>query len=775
MRRSFKNAIFIAALFLCVFAVFFDLATLDKAFLGGDHREQQFPWAKYYQEMIQSYRFPWWTTQIHCGFPLLAEGQIGAFYPLNFLFLFFLPLKCAYNYQILFQYLLGALFFFLYLRRRSISGWGAFFASLIYLFGSAQGGYFYYNLISQKTVIWLPLTLILIDRLAERKAFADAFYLALVFAAQIFAGYLQVAIYSIFYSCLYFLYVWRQDPRPKVLGLFTLAGAGGIFFSLVQLLPTFELSLFSSRANAAAGLAYVGSMSPLGLITLFYPAWDGLLGSEWYLGALGLFFFLVSAWSKKERNEKFFFAALILFLLLALGRFSPLYTLIVETTRFQGFRTPIKFLFFVSFSCAVLAAYGFDRFFFTRESEESSHRFAVARSFRVYACLAAAAALVPSFLQAFLVWYKPVLLPWFQELTARIFYGKAGHPHSVDYYLAKAVVFYGQVESSVGLKDRHTFIEWVILIVSIAFVTCLVRSRRSGWFPKLACSLFLFADLFLYGFTSVKGNYEDFDTIAPLPAVPASVRYLRKDPEIFRVMDVYRRPDENRRFPLFPSTNMLYGIDHAGAYSPLVMRDYKAFLQGWGYVNDSISAGFSDVKKVTEDISLIGLMNVKYLFAAGKIIHPALEEILEEDGVTLYRNKESRRRAIFLPGAASADSLENLKQGISIPVRFYDSTGAQIHFTAARDGLLVLTDVFYPKWAAKVNGKTVEIRKAAKIFRAVPVPRGPCRVEFEYRPALYKNLGLAALMTALSIGLVLAVRGAPRKIKQAFLNPAKAS
>ncbi|MBI4549769.1 MAG: YfhO family protein [Candidatus Omnitrophica bacterium] len=771
MKRGFSDAIFLAVLLLCIFAVFFDLATLDQAFLGGDHREQQFPWAKVYQDAIRSCRLPWWTTQIHCGFPLLAEGQIGAFYPLNFLFLFFLPLKFAYNYQILFQYFLGALFFFLYLRRREVSGWGAFFGSLIFLFGSAQGGYFYYNLISQKTVIWLPLTLILIDRLSERKSFADAFYLALVFAVQIFAGYLQVAIYSIFYSCLYFLYVWRSDPKPKTLALFTLAGLGGIFFSLVQLLATFELSLFSSRENAAAGLAYVGSMSPLGAVTLFYPAWDGLIGSEWYLGLLGLFFFLLSLFSRKARMEKFFVAAVVVFLLLALGRFSPLYTALVEITRFQGFRTPIKFLFFVSFSCSVLAAYGFDRFFFTRESEESSHRFAVGRAYRCFTAMGVAAAFLPSVLQAFLVWFKPQFLPWFQDFVVRTFHGKAGHPHSLDHYLSKAVVFYGNVESSVGLNDRHTFREWIVLIAAIAFVTWLIRNRRPHAIPKFACAVFLAADLFLYGFTSVKGNYENFDTIAPSEKAPAAVAFLKKDPQIFRVLDVYRRPEENRRFPLFPSTNMLYGIDHAGAYSPLVMRDYKAFLQGWGYVNDSISAGFSDLEKILNDLPLLGLINVKYLFSPDRIDHPGLEEVLEEGGVTLYRNKEIRSRAHFLAGMNRADTLTDLLKGQDVPVRFYGPTQAEISFTATEDGLLVLTDVFYPKWTVRVNGQEAEIEKAAGIFRAVRVPKGPCRVEFEYRPDLYRNLGWAALMVAAAVTFLLAARSARRRIRQAFLNP----
>src|SRR3990167_5921123 len=111
-----KDLGFILLLLAALFVVFFDLFTLKSAFLSGDHREQQYPWAKFYQDQIRHFMLPWWTTHIHSGFPLLAEGQIGAFYPLNFLFFFFLPAKIAYNGLILFQYFLGGVFFYFYLR-----------------------------------------------------------------------------------------------------------------------------------------------------------------------------------------------------------------------------------------------------------------------------------------------------------------------------------------------------------------------------------------------------------------------------------------------------------------------------------------------------------------------------------------------------------------------------------------------------------------------------------------------------------------------------------
>ena len=71
---------------------------------------------------------------------------------------------------------------------------------------------------------------------------------------------------------------------------------------------------------------------------------------------------------------------------------------------------------------------------------------------------------------------------------------------------------------------------------------------------------------------------------------------------------------------------------------------------------------------------------------------------------------------------------------------------------AARPGILVLTDTFYPGWRVTVDGAPASLLRANYLFRGVYVPAGAHRVEFTYHPAPFQR-GL--LVSALALVVVL--------------------
>ena len=65
--------------------------------------------------------------------------------------------------------------------------------------------------------------------------------------------------------------------------------------------------------------------------------------------------------------------------------------------------------------------------------------------------------------------------------------------------------------------------------------------------------------------------------------------------------------------------------------------------------------------------------------------------------------------------------------------------------------LLFLSDVWYPGWKAKVDGKESKIYRADYTFRAVVVPEGKHKVEFIYSPDSFKYGVLLAIAGAIGI------------------------
>jgi hypothetical protein len=76
-----------------------------------------------------------------------------------------------------------------------------------------------------------------------------------------------------------------------------------------------------------------------------------------------------------------------------------------------------------------------------------------------------------------------------------------------------------------------------------------------------------------------------------------------------------------------------------------------------------------------------------------------------------------------------------------------------VDVTTDAPGYLVLTDTFYPGWAAAVDGRPVPILRADVLFRAVRLEPGTHRVEFRYRPASLRwGAGVSIVAALLWVG-----------------------
>jgi hypothetical protein len=101
-------------------------------------------------------------------------------------------------------------------------------------------------------------------------------------------------------------------------------------------------------------------------------------------------------------------------------------------------------------------------------------------------------------------------------------------------------------------------------------------------------------------------------------------------------------------------------------------------------------------------------------------------------------------------------------RGRSVPgaaaITAYDAERVVVRARTERPALLVLTDVFFPGWRARVDGRDTPIERVDYLFRGVRLTPGRHVVEFRYEPASWR-VGLAVSGLAVLVLVVTAAFG----------------
>src|SRR5262245_50890334 len=119
--------------FTVLFAVLFAPALVGGRVLAppGDGLLYYYPMRAHVAQVLRGGHLPLWNPYIYSGFPLLADIEVGAFYPPTVLFLI-LPAPLAMNLVALSSYVLAALFAFLYVRAIGASPFGGLLSGIAF-------------------------------------------------------------------------------------------------------------------------------------------------------------------------------------------------------------------------------------------------------------------------------------------------------------------------------------------------------------------------------------------------------------------------------------------------------------------------------------------------------------------------------------------------------------------------------------------------------------------------------------------------------------------
>ena len=102
---------------------------------------------------------------------------------------------------------------------------------------------------------------------------------------------------------------------------------------------------------------------------------------------------------------------------------------------------------------------------------------------------------------------------------------------------------------------------------------------------------------------------------------------------------------------------------------------------------------------------------------------------------------ELRSKALFLDNPPTLTPCPEAKD--TVWVTKYAPSNVSLNAAMSCDGMVVLSDTYYPGWYAKIDGQPAEIYEVDLALRGVIVPKGVHAVTFRYRPrSVYWGAGL---------------------------------
>ncbi|MBU0672630.1 MAG: YfhO family protein [Candidatus Margulisbacteria bacterium] len=749
--------------FLGLVLLFFSrFLTADQIFAFKDLSRYFYPLRYLMVEQVKAGSLPLWNPYIFCGFPLLATLQIGFFYPLTLIY-YLLPFNLAFNYYIILHYFLAACFMYLLLRYFKLRLEASFAGGLIFAFSGYLLSVSNMNT-SLSSVIWLPLVLIFFDKSInvgtglvpvrnngqpQGLSLHNVVVLAILLALQFLGGEPTIIYVTLIFLVAYgavFAGSWRAFGR-SVLGL---GQAGLITLGLVaiQLLPFLELAKYSDRvARTAYDIVTFRSFPPRELINFIFPYFFGnpaqfggftetLIGKgfqDWlispYLGILPLVFVFL-AFDKNKKLAKFFLITSLVALLLAFGKYTPLYHLVYFIPGISMIRYPVKYLFLVTFCLVILSAMGFDQLLSAFDHNKERLR----RLLRVLWLGLSVLSLL-------------FLLLYFLRNELFVFLAKNYSTNMPQY-------FFDLLASIIEFNLLSFFFVIVYLFAFSLLLLMAYQGRIKKTLFAALVVLLVAADLF-----------SNSSTIAvPVSArvfsqVPENYQILQQDKGLYRFFYTPELEKENR---------LILGKDYDDAL--LETRDNLTanwhipyyFFDFYGYESIKPMGLFEFYRqsfkkdKLMKNLRFLSRYNVRYIAASESLRSPFLKLLRHKKKygleVYLYENQNVLPRAYVLYGNKGPES-----RWTRVETSKYSPNEIIISAKLNEPGRLFLSDAYYPGWQVYVDGRRTKIDREAKYFRSVKLEPGQHQVRFVYSPLSLKLGAVISLLTVLSLIILIPI------------------
>jgi len=260
--------------------------------------------------------------------------------------------------------------------------------------------------------------------------------------------------------------------------------------------------------------------------------------------------------------------------------------------------------------------------------------------------------------------------------------------------------------------------EWSLLFIILAYpLFRYVSGGGIGDAGRFLVVAFILFDLHLFGtvaFNKIEEGRKGTDQLERLIGMRGAADFLKAQPGPFRVQ-VIAPPELN--------IGDSWGIETLNGGAVTLASNFMDVTRGSGGAD---------------------LLNVRYFLKPASAVEP--DPVYADANWKIYANPSAYPRAWVEPAG--------IKPVITATaVQEYSARHIAVRVNAANGGTLVLSELYYPGWEARVNGKPQRIDEVHGGLRGIAVPQGESLVIVDYEPV---SVMLGAILSILTFAFTLA-------------------
>lgn len=713
--------------------IFFRELLTGAAYIFDDFAHQYYPAKTYLAVSLSKGIFPFWNPYSFAGMPFFAHIEIALLYPFNYIMRYFvsgehLP-ALAIQLSIIVHYLFLSVFCYWLGKQWKFSNIAALAFSIMMTYSS----YMIIHMIHManiESVTWLPLVIFFWLKFIDTKYYLYLAGACLGAVLFLLAGYPQASFFNYFLVSFYILFIFIKKIKQKDYVSVRYIITGMIIFvaipigiAAVQLLPTNEFVSVSNRASFDYEFAKQGSFHWFDFFTVIMPKVFGVW--NWNETSTDLQY-----WARHQEGAFMFSVANIYISVLTV-------ILLIPALKYYLSKKDTK-----SFYISVLAMIAFIMMF------------ALGGNF---------------FLQKLLFDYVPV-------------FNRFRNPGHILYLYSFCMAFITASGLDILYKDKKSFsdifnIKYIsigggfftlgfILLLGGVFKTgsLLAQSKIYSWVESQYLTFFVLLVIFgglIYLFLKNKISRNTFSALIIL-VLCVEIYYIwfdqnngSKNPE-----KMYQQNSQaaNRLKEELKSEVFRVNMREGGAM--IFQRnqgliDRIPLIEGYGAL--ILDRYIPPEKSDTANPQTHNLMNVKYKINVDKktgamSLQPNTGYIPrakmfydykvfnDDESLKNYMTSDAfnYRKTLVLEKEPPAMTKDTTLEGTA-KITDYGINKFDVEVETPENGLLYLSEVYYPAWKAYVDGKQTEIYRTDYCMRSVFVEKGKHKVTLAYESDTFET------------------------------------